>query len=475
MTENKTTIPWATEQILKAVKGDVLNKGPEDMFSKIAIDSRTISPGEVFVAIKGERFDGHTFIEDVIARGIRCVILDKDRKESLKDMFVKNQDVTFIGVGNTILALGGLASFLRTESKIKVAAITGSNGKTTTKEMTSAILNTRYHTLSTQGNFNNHIGLPLTLFNLEKKHQWAVLEMGMNHFGEIARLTEICSPDIGIVTNVGEAHLEGLGSIEGVAKAKGELPANMGSRGTVILNADDKHVWGMAEKTSAQVLSFGFSEKADIRATALHETDRGTRFSLVIPSGEETTIQLTVPGKFMVGNALAAAGTGFIAGLTLSDIKAGLEGFSPAPGRMSILSTEKGFFIIDDTYNANPNSMASAIDTLRSLKKNNRGVGVLGDMFELGNHASMLHEKIGLLSAKSGMAKLFITGQYAETIKNGALSGGMKDNDIVTGTKTEIIEKLTTTVSGTDWILVKGSRAMGMEHIVGDLKKWGDL
>ena len=471
---NAAIIPWTVEALLTATHGRLISPGRTSTFSTIGIDSRTIVPDAVFVAIRGDRFDGHDFIEGVIQKGIRAVILNHSRRETLAGIISDHPEVTFISVEDTTRALGDLAAFLRRKSRVHVVALTGSNGKTTTKEMIAAVLGTRFQTLKTQGNLNNHIGLPLTLFNLTEGDEWAVLEMGMNHFGEIQTLTEICSPDIGVVTNVAEAHLEGLGSIQGVAEAKGELPRTLGKDATLILNGEDPHVADMGKHTAAKVIYAGFSKTAQCQAASIRESLQGIDFILTLPSGETDTIRLKVSGRFMVTNALAAAAAGFTAGVPMNLIKRGLETFVPAPGRLTIVPTEKGFYIIDDAYNANPGSMQGAITTLTELKGSHRGIGVLGDMLELGGKTASLHRSIGEKAAISGMARLFLTGQHACDVKNGALSGGMKDTDIVIGTKDRLMEELRRVIDATDWILVKGSRAMGMETIVQGLKKWGD-
>lgn len=470
--DKSTDINWTTENILSATKGDLLQGGDINTFSGISIDSRKISPDDIFVAVKGENFDGHHFVGDVLKKGVKCVIISKENNN--KNIIDKNPNMNIIGVDNTITALGHLANFRRRAAHATVIAITGSNGKTTTKEMTAAIISKKYKTLSTVGNLNNEIGLPLTLFNIDKSHQFAVLELGMNHFGEISRLAEICSPEIGLVTNVGSAHIEGLGSIEGVAKAKGELIKKIDKNGTVILNLDDERVAGMADKTSAKVLFYGLSEKASVRGEFISEDKNEILFKIFMPDGNQTTIKLKAAGTFMISNALAAASAGYTAGLNMDEIKKGLEEFSPVPGRMNIHSTKKGIHIIDDSYNANPNSVKEAIQTLKALKKGHKGVVVIGDMFELGSSATRLHEEIGALSANSELKNLYVTGEYAEFVKKGAVSAGMDRQAVFTGTKKEITERLTEKTEPGDWILVKGSRTMKMEEIVSHIKDWGN-
>ncbi|MDA3832821.1 MAG: UDP-N-acetylmuramoyl-tripeptide--D-alanyl-D-alanine ligase, partial [Spirochaetales bacterium] len=350
---------------------------------------------------------------------------------------------------------------------ISVVALTGSNGKTSTKEMTAAVVARKFSTLSTEGNLNNEIGLPLTLLRLCGRHEWAVLELGMNSPGEIGMLADICLPDIGVITNISHAHLEGLGSIEGIMRAKGELLEKIRPDGTAILNADDRRVVDLGNKTSRDVLFYGLSNRAAVRAESVIDKECGVSFTLILPSGA-VSIKLGVFGDFMVSNALAAAAVGYHLGLSALEFKAGLEDFKPAHGRMNILMISR-VHIIDDTYNANPDSMKAAIMTFKSLKGKNRGAIIAGDMFELGEYAESMHKEIGLLSAKSDIAKLYITGDFAENVAAGARE---EDNllDIFTGTREEILEDLTGWLMPGDWVLIKGSRAMGMDKIVEGLK-----
>ena len=375
-----------------------------------------------------------------------------------------------MAVKNTTKALGDLACFHRKRANASVVAITGSNGKTTTREMTAAVARQRFVTLSSQGNFNNEIGLPLTLLKLNHGHKWAVVELGMNAPGEIARLGEICMPDIGVITNIGPAHLEGVGSIEGVMRAKGELLDKIKPGGTAVLNSDDHRVMHLAGKTSSEIIFYGISGEATIRAEAIIEKDLCTSFRLALP--EETIgIDLKIPGTFMVSNALAAAAVGYKLGLSAKEIKAGLEDFKPIGQRMNILHTSAGINLIDDTYNANLASMEAALKTLITLKKNNRGIFIVGDMFELGRHAEKMHKEIGVMASGFDVSMLYATGEFAEIVASGASGGGMKPKNIFTGSKKEIIDDLTGRLRTNDWVLVKGSRGMGMEEIVEDLTR----
>ena len=383
----------------------------------------------------------------------------------------QRKGVACVTVSNTTKALGDLAAFNRKRTDVSIVAITGSNGKTSTRKMTAGVVARRFCTLSTRGNLNNEIGLPLTLLDLNLDHQWAVVELGMNRPGEIRRLAEICSPDVGVITNIGPAHLEGLGSLDAVMKAKGELLEKINPVGTAALNADDHRLLQLADYTSVNVLLFGLSEKAVIRALSIREKDEGLSFILALPE-EKISVDLKTPASFMVSNALAAAAVGYLLGLTAKEIKDGLEDFKPVKGRMNILKTRKRIHIIDDTYNANPGSMAAAIKTLKTLKGNNRGILVVGDMLELGEHAESLHRKIGSISARSDIARLYVAGQFAETLAAGAKDADMDSSDIFTGTKEEILENITCWLGPGDWVLVKGSRGMAMESIVEGLLAW---
>jgi len=458
-------IQWATTDIIDATSGELICGVLKYGFSGISIDSRSISSDELYVAIKGEVHDGHSFAEAVIHQGISGLVIDREKVNDLPVHEWKKNKLICLAVKNTTKALGDLASFHRKRANVPVVAITGSNGKTTTREMTAAVVSQRFATLSSRGNFNNEIGLPLTLLKLNHGHEMAVVELGMNAPGEIARLGEICTPDIGVITNIGPAHLEGVGSIEGVMRAKGELLDKIKTGGTAVLNADDHRVLHLAGKTSADVIFYGISDKATIRAETIIEKNLCTSFTLILPE-ETITIDLKIPGIFMVSNALSAAAVGFKLGLSAKEIKTGLEDFKPVDQRMNILYAGSGVNLIDDTYNANPGSMEAALKTLTTLKKNNRGIFIVGDMFELGRHAEKMHEEIGAMAAGSDISILYATGEFAETVASGATVGGMKLKNIFTGSKKEIVDDLSKRLRTNDWILVKGSRGMGMEEIV---------
>ncbi len=460
--------PWSIQEILDATGGDLLQGGTDMSFANISIDSRKIENQDIFVAITGDRFDGHDFIPEVLNAGVKGVIIEKRKKGKIPLNGTGNGDLACVAVNDTIRALGDLARFRRKTTPVKVAAVTGSTGKTITKEMAAAVLGRRFDVLSTLGNLNNEIGLPLTLFRLNPGHQWAVLELGMNHPGEISKLAGICLPDIGVITNVGPSHLEGLGSLEAVARAKGELLEKISAGGTAVLNADDPRVCALADGIGMRVLFYGRSSTAAVRAERVENRGHGLCFDLVLP-GDRIGVNLKMPGIFMVSNALAAASVGHLAGLSARDITKGLESVQPVKGRMNIHKTGSGVFLIDDTYNANPYSAAAAISALKSLSGERRSAMVFGDMLELGESSALMHMEIGKIACDAGVDKLFLSGEYSDDVVRGALAAGMKPGDIFTGTKKDLLNELKKWIRPGDWILIKGSRSTHMETIVENL------
>jgi UDP-N-acetylmuramoyl-tripeptide--D-alanyl-D-alanine ligase len=469
--DNGQLLPWTTNEILKATEGELLCGDKTQGFKKVCIDSRSIDPNDLFVAIVGEIHDGHAFISDVVEQGARGLMVSSEKARDFPISAWQTRNIACVAVRDTTRALGDLAAFHRARTNAALVAITGSNGKTTTRQMTVAVVARKYNTLATVRNYNNQIGVPLTLLRLAPEHRWAVVELGTNSPGEIARLAQICTPDIGVITNVGPAHLEGLGSLDGVMREKGQLLDHLKAKGKAVLNADDRRVSKIADNTKQDVLFFGFSEKAAIRATAVNEKASGISFSLDLPQ-ESVTVDLKVAGHFMVVNALAAAAVGYLLELPAAEIKAGLETFEPAWGRMNILQTASGIHVIDDTYNANPDSMKAAITTLASLRANNRSVFVAGDMLELGAQTEALHRQVGVWAATANINKLLVTGEYADAVAGGAEEAGMQSKNIFTGSQEKILEALKDFLKPGDWVLVKGSRGAHMDTIVEGLKKW---
>jgi UDP-N-acetylmuramoyl-tripeptide--D-alanyl-D-alanine ligase len=338
--------------------------------------------------------------------------------------------------------------------------------------MIAAVLSRKHAVLTPEGNLNNEIGLPLTLLRLSTAHAWGVVELGMNHPGEIGYLAGICLPDIGIITNIGPAHLEGVGSLEGVMRAKGELLEKLGSERTAVLNGDDPLTLRLAKERKGGVLLFGESREADVRAEAVRTEGAGSRFTLRLP-GEAIEVALSVPGRFTVVNALAAAAVGHLAGLSGSEIREGLRLFRGVKGRLNLIEIENGVHLIDDTYNANPGSMKAAISTLRSLKRDGRAILVAGDMRELGEASAAFHREIGGAAARSGIDRLYGAGDFAADLAFGAREANLAEDRIFIGGREAILEHLKSHLEAGDWVLVKGSRAMGMESIVQGLREWG--
>jgi len=457
-------ILWTIDEILTATGGELVAGKEFARFEKISIDSRNITRKDLFVAVKGQNHDGHRFIEDVIKKGVNGIVIDRQKfSRAIKDLIVN--DVFCLLVKDTVRALGDLAAFHRQRFSVPIVCITGSNGKTTTKEMTALVMGQKFNTLKTLGNLNNEFGVPLTIFRMNHSHGAAVIELGMNHPGEIKRLSQICGPDLGIITNIAPAHLEGLGSIENVMSAKGELIENIKPGGVIVLNGDDTYSQRLGSIAGCKVSYFGQSIVADIRASDISKKNSTTVFTLELPN-EKISVTINAPGQFMVSNAMAAAAIGYLSGLSAAEIKAGLEAFKPVKGRMDVIESRRGFFVIDDSYNANPGSMAAAIQTLVSLKGENKAALVAGDMLELGEDAHRLHESIGQVAVQSGVNRLFLTGRYAKDVKKGAQQQGMADHEIIVGGKMNLVKPLVEFLAPKDWVLVKGSRGSGMEEIV---------
>jgi UDP-N-acetylmuramoyl-tripeptide--D-alanyl-D-alanine ligase len=462
---------WSVDDLVQATAGRLLYGGSDMLFNGVGIDSRIIDPQMVFVALRGSNHDGHKFVDQVVAGGVRGIIVRQEAAETLKHDNWQAQGVACVAVSDTTSALGALAAYQRSLYQIPLVAITGSNGKTTTRQMAAAVMAQQFRILATEGNQNNEIGVPLTLFNLTETHQAAVLELGMNHAGEIDRLGAICKPTIGMITNVGPAHLEFLGTLEGVAQAKEELLDHIDAKGHAVLNLDDEYVAQMASRASCGVTFFGTRPDAHIRAEEIETRSQGTAFMLVLPT-DRVPVQLNATGRFMVSNALAAAAAGHLIGVTAQRIKTGLEAFHPSNGRLEQLQLPNGVHVINDTYNANPASMAVAFESFAMLKGAKRGFLVLGDMLELGGQTASLHRRIGERAARSEPFRIYAFGEYAGDVIQGAQAAGMARADLFAGSKTEITADLIQHLKAGDWVLVKGSRGTAMETVVDAVRNW---
>jgi UDP-N-acetylmuramoyl-tripeptide--D-alanyl-D-alanine ligase len=438
---------------------------PEADFSLVGTDSRTVKAGQLFVALHGERFDGNDFIDDVVARGAAGVICDQGRA-------VDRPGVVFFEVRDTLRALGDLAAAHRRCFHVPVVAITGSNGKTTTKNLLRSVLATAYgdpgYVLATEGNLNNLIGMPLTLLTLAPRHRAAILEMGMNAFGEIARLTEIAAPTLGLITCVAPAHLEGLGSIEGVARAKGELFAGLAPTATAVVNCDDPHIVRVAIGLRCHRQDFGAD--GPVRAENLRPDGlRAIRFDLVVP-GASAEVRLPLLGRHNVANAVAAAAAAVALGIGIDAIVAGLESAAPAPMRLSVERLPNGVDLINDAYNANPGSMRAALAALEGIA--DHCAVVLGEMRELGSGAAALHAEVGAAVARLAPRFFCAVGPYAADYARGAVGAGMASAAVTAvTTNSAAAEAVTKGWRRGDAVLVKGSRGARMEEVVAELRR----
>jgi UDP-N-acetylmuramoyl-tripeptide--D-alanyl-D-alanine ligase len=460
---------WTVSQVLLATNGRFVSGESEARFYSISTDTRTLASGDLFLALSGDHFDGQQFLEEAVQKGAAGLIV--------ADVPKKELPVPVIVVQDTLKALGDLAAYRRRlMDNLIVIAITGSSGKTTVKEMCAAIMAPKYSILKTEGNFNNLIGMPLSLLPVEKTHDVAILEMGMNRPGEIARMTEIADPDISCIVNVQDAHLAGLSSIDGVARAKGELFEYGKSWARLCVNIDDKRVKKLAGQCSQKKIFFGRNRKADVRATHVwNEGERGMAFTLHIHE-HKRRVRIHCLGEHNVTNALAAAAMAHMAGADIETIVQGLEKFEPYDKRLQI-ERIGGLRVVNDCYNANPSSMLAALNTVQAMNQGNKAVAVLGDMLELGDSSLKAHRRLGETVACTGFSNVLALGEFAWKVVEGALDASMTMKQArQMASREEVVETLVKMVhlgelSEGDWILVKGSRGMRMETIIESLKK----
>jgi UDP-N-acetylmuramoyl-tripeptide--D-alanyl-D-alanine ligase len=462
MTTEEDTL--STTMVLEATGGTLVQGNPEAAFTGVSTDSRSIKPGDLFFALRGERFDGHHFIAEALRKGAQGGVVDQEGR------WGADKEVPIIQVADTLQALGDLAHLWRRRHPIPLIAVVGSTGKTTTKEMTAGILGRHEKVLKNPGNLNNLIGLPLSLLKMNSTDRAAVLEIGMNRPGEIRRLAHIAKPDLGIVTNIGPVHLEGVGSLEGVKEAKGELLEGMDAHGTLIFNADDPRVVELSKRFRGNKTSFGVINPAHWTATDIGTRDAGgVSFRLAGPPGE-ISVALSLMGGKQVYNALAAAAAVSHLGVDLEEIKEGLTACQPLPMRMELITVGQGIRIINDAYNANPQSMEFALSALGEVT-GGRKIAVLGDMWELGEYALQAHRELGRSVKEQGIDFLFILGQFAPQVAQGAQEAGMKPDAVFIGKDHhEVSLHLARIVRPGDWVLIKGSRIMIMEKIIKELR-----
>ena len=454
---------FTINEIALATEGRIIGNADGEV-SAISSNSRSVAPGELFVPLRGERFDGHAFIPEVIEKGITTILAEK---HWLKANTVPDS-ITCIAVKNSLHALGDLAAEWRRRFDIPIIAVTGSNGKTTVKEMLGSILALTGSGLKTSGNLNNLIGLPQMIFQLCPEHRWAVLEMGMSEPGEIDRLAAIAAPRVGIVLNALPAHLQSMGTVEAVAAAKGELLHRISDGGLAVVNADDPRVASLSQNASARRISFGI-DRGEVRARDIEPLGlNGQHFLLVTPHGE-ATVHLKACGRHNIYNALAATAA-LLEKVELPTIVAGLESFTPYKGRFQIEQLD-GITLIDDSYNANPASTKAALETLNQIAASGHRIAVLGDMLELGEHEDDAHRGVGAVAGRT-IDRLYLLGErMTKYAVEGAMLADMPTEAVVCCTShREIAELLHQSITEGDVILCKGSRGMTMEKVATELK-----
>ncbi len=441
-------------EIAFCVNGHLSGKDKE--VSTVSIDTRTLEVGDLYIAIKGQNFDGHSFIDKAEKAGASAVLVEKKVETAIPQIIVKD----------THLALAELAGAWKNKAHVLAIAVTGSNGKTTVKEMIAAIVNIDANVLSTKGNLNNDIGVPLTLLKLQQQHQYAVIEMGANHVGEIEYCSRYTQPDVAVITNVSAAHIEGFGSLEAIARAKGEIIQSLNDRGVVVLNKDDEFykIW-QELAGDRKVVTFGLNESVDFKAVEINSTIENNEFItryILLTNKDEVEIKLRLAGQHNVINALAAAASCSSVGISLQQIKQGLENLKPVTGRLQPLVGERGNLVIDDTYNANPSSLKAALDVL--IQCNGKPWVVLGALGEMGVNSANIHKELGELIKSMNVVRLLTIGSDAESTsrKFGVGATFFRSQE-------QLIKILKQELKGDETILVKGSRSQKMEHIVAEL------
>jgi UDP-N-acetylmuramoyl-tripeptide--D-alanyl-D-alanine ligase len=462
-------VSFSVEEVLKTTEGKLVQGKRGAFFQGVSTDSRTIKEKELFIALRGLHFDGHAYALEALDKRAAGVLIEETKAGDFRWNGYRTQAV--IAVRDSLQALGDLARARRRRYGTPLVAITGSNGKTTTKEMVAACLGTRLPILKTKGNFNNLIGLPLTLLNLTEKEKVVVLELGMNVPGEIRRLTEIAEPDIGLITNIQMVHLEGVGSLERLTEEKGELFRGVRRDGTIIVNRDDSRVVGLAKAFPGRKITFGVEGRADVGAKKIELTRAGTSFRLVT-GDEEMKVILPAFGKHLVMNALSAVAVAILFEIELKDVKAALEQLRPYSMRMEIIPLPGGKTLIDDTYNANPVSMGLALEVLVTMKGKGRAIALLGDMLELGSFSEEAHRQLGKKISELPIDFLTMLGERSALVVESAVHHGfpaervrrVKDHSEALLTLNEVARE-------GDWILIKGSRGMAMEKITERLKE----
>jgi UDP-N-acetylmuramoyl-tripeptide--D-alanyl-D-alanine ligase len=461
------SVSWGkitAQEILQAIGGSLVGGNSKATVAGICTDSRNIQPGELFWAIKGEKYDGHDFLRNALEKGAVGAILERGYAFNDKDL----REPVLITVEDSLRALGDLAGWWRDQHDVNVVAITGSAGKTTTKEMAAGILSIESETLKNRGNLNNLIGLPITLLDLNKGYRNVVVEMGMNHPGEIARLTEIANPDVGVITNVGMAHLEGVGNLDGVARAKVELVEKISHKGKIVLNGDDRLLMKAASPFGRDVVTFGLGKKNAVRAKEIKSLGhRGVTFDLVYQR-RSWPVRLKVPGLQNVMNALAAAASALLLDVAGEKVAKGLGEFEGVEGRFMLRGLPGDITLVDDTYNANPLSLGAALESIESMVNNPVNIIVcLGEMMELGDKTVPAHYDAGVLVGKLGPRAFLAMGEHGPEMVRGAIESHMSPNRVMhMKTHEDMVENIKRQMRKGDLVFIKGSRRIGLEKVV---------
>jgi UDP-N-acetylmuramoyl-tripeptide--D-alanyl-D-alanine ligase len=452
---------FSVKEIIEATHGKLIQGSQTQRVKGVSIDSRTIKPGEMFIAIKGDRFNAHNFIDDVRAKKAAVIVISDKRFVSQKKTSKKWKNTTLIKVHNTTDALAALAHWHRMKFNIPVVAITGSNGKTTTKEMIALLLSKRFKVLYNPGTQNNHIGVPLTLFKLRKKHSACVLEMGANHHGEIDRLSWIAKPTVAILTNIGPSHLEFFKTLKGVLRAKLELINNLDRDGCLILNKDDRFLFALG-RNLFRTITFGIERVADYSASEIKQHQKNLSFVV----NRKHSIKIPASGRHNVYNALASIACARHFGLSYQKINDAFSSYKSPPLRMQVIDAG-GIKMIVDCYNSNPESSKCALDYMKEFECQGKKIAVFGDMLELGEKAKELHESVGEKAAQSNIDLLVSMGSLAKSIAQAAKNSGMSKTHVrMCKNWHEVVAFLKETAEPKDAVLIKGSRAMKMENIV---------
>jgi UDP-N-acetylmuramoyl-tripeptide--D-alanyl-D-alanine ligase len=450
--------PVSFAQLAEWSGGTLVQGQEERMVTRVTTDSRTIRPGDLFVALVGEKFDGHDFLDEAFRQGAVAAMVSRDLPSG-----TKGPGLGVIRVADTLLGLQHLAAAYRKQRATRVVAVTGSNGKTSTKEFLAAVLGAIGPTAKTQGNLNNHIGVPLTLLQIDDSHVWAVVEMGMNHAGEIRPLVQMAQPEIGLITQAGWAHIENFPDRESIAMEKGEVAYHLPENGFAVLQGDNERLRALLPRIQVPVAWVGRGSRNEFPVGIDSMTEDGCRFHVTL-GGKKETFSISIPGSHMVENAALAVVTGWKLGLDAGAMRKALAGVTLPKGRLALKPWEGGW-LVDDTYNANPDSMAAAFRTLMSLPGEGRGVALLGCMGELGGRSGELHRWVGGDAVEAGLTCLHAVGPQAEDLVAGARAAGISEAASWPDHASLARGYLSGKRPG-DRVLVKGSRSANMEKVL---------